>query len=42
MGTTMPETAPPQRIALTLDDVERADDARGFELDEQLVGGWTA
>jgi len=25
-----------------LDDIEREDNARGYELDEQLAGGWTA
>jgi hypothetical protein len=38
----MPESRTPQRIAPLLDAIEREDDARGFEPDEQLVGGWTA
>ncbi|WP_328923192.1 hypothetical protein [Streptomyces griseoaurantiacus] len=42
MRTTMPEPRTPQRIAPLLDTIEREDDARGFEPDEQAGGGWTA
>lgn len=38
----MPEPLSPQRIGPVLDDIEREDNARGYELDEQLAGGWTA